>query len=74
MRQVAMEKKPEMFVTALGIRANKLEVIHENGSVKVKPKQWLNKKAWHEINDILRIHEFKGTVERVVGPKILIMK
>ncbi len=59
MRQAALKKKPEMFVTALGIRANKIEIIHDNGSVKIKPKEWIDKKTWREINDILRIQDFK---------------
>jgi hypothetical protein len=40
MRQSALKKKPEMFVTALGIRANKIEIFHDNGRVKIKPKEW----------------------------------
>jgi hypothetical protein len=40
MRQAPLKKTPEMFVTALGIRANKIEIIHDNGSVKIKPKEW----------------------------------
>jgi len=59
MRQAAMKKKPEMYVKALGIRANKIDVIHENGSVKIKPKAWLDKKNWREINYILRLRDFK---------------
>ena len=48
-----------MFATELGIRVNKIEIIHDNGSVKIKPKQWLDKKTWREINDILRIQDSK---------------
>ena len=59
MRQAAMKQKPEMYVRALGIRANKIDIIHENGSVKIRPKEWLDKKNWREINDILRIQDFK---------------
>jgi Integrase core domain len=59
MRQAAMKKKPEMFVTALGIRANKIVVLYDNGSVKIKPKEWIDKKTWREINDVLRIQDFK---------------
>ena len=55
----AINKKPEMFATELGIRVNKIEIIHDNGSVKIKPKQWLDKKTWREINDILRIQDSK---------------
>ncbi|HYA84409.1 MAG TPA: hypothetical protein VEH06_13320 [Candidatus Bathyarchaeia archaeon] len=60
MRQAAATRKEpkEMFVTALGIRANKIDIIHNNGSIKVKPKQWLDKKTWREINDILRVQDF----------------
>lgn len=59
MRQAAMKKKPEMYVTALGIRANKIDVIHDNGSVKIKSKEWIDKKTWREINDILKAQDFK---------------
>jgi transposase-like protein len=59
MRQAALKKPKEMFVRALGIRANKIEIIHENGNVKIKPKEGIDKKNWREINDILRIHDFK---------------
>src|SRR6266487_16075 len=59
MRQAALKKKSEMYVMALGIRANQIEIIHENGSVKIKPKEWIDKKNWREINDILRIQDFK---------------
>lgn len=44
---------------ALGIRANKIEIIHDNCSVKIKPKEWIDKKTWREINDILRVQDFK---------------
>jgi transposase-like protein len=27
--------------------------------VKIKPKEWIDKKTWHEINDILRVQDFK---------------
>lgn len=59
MRQAALKKKPEMYVKALGIRANKIQIIHENDNVKIKPKEWLDKKNWREINDILRVQDFK---------------
>ena len=54
-----MKNKPEMIVTALGIRANRIEIIHENGCVKIEPKEWIDKRTWLEINDILRIQDFK---------------
>ncbi|MGA9152257.1 MAG: transposase [Candidatus Nitrosopolaris sp.] len=59
MRQAVTTKKPEMYVRALGIRANKIEVIHDNGSVKIKPREWLDKKTSREINEILLVQDFK---------------
>jgi putative transposase len=62
MRQAAINVKEdnrEMFVRALGIRANKVEVIHDNESIKIRPRQWMDKKNWREIHDILRIQNFK---------------
>ncbi len=61
MRQAAInqrETKTEKFVTALGIMAAKVQVLFENGTTRVRPKQWLDKKTWREINDILRVHAF----------------
>jgi hypothetical protein len=26
--------------------------------MKVKPKGWMDKQVWKEINDILRVHQF----------------
>ena len=54
-----MKKKPEMIVTALGIRAKRIEIIHKNGCVKIKPKELIDKKTWLEINDVLRIQDFR---------------
>lgn len=61
MRQAAINQgnaKTEKFVSSLGIRATKVQVLHENGTTSVKPRQWLDKKTWREINDILRVQEF----------------
>jgi hypothetical protein len=38
---------------------NKIDVIHENGSIKIKPREGIDKKTWREINDILRMQDFK---------------
>jgi hypothetical protein len=57
MRQAAKKKKPCLL--PLWAFANKIDVIHDNGSVKIKPKEWIDKKTWREINDILRIQDFK---------------
>lgn len=61
MRQAAINQgnaKTEKFVSSLGIRATKVQVLHENGTTSVKPRQWLDKKTWREINEILRVQEF----------------
>ncbi len=56
---VASKLKPEeKFKAALGKRLEKVEVIDENDCIKVKPRAWLGKERWKEINDILRLHRF----------------
>ena len=42
----------------LGKRYEKLTVINEKDCIKIKPKGWLDKQVWKEINDILRVHQF----------------
>ncbi|HZE77849.1 MAG TPA: hypothetical protein VE089_04800, partial [Nitrososphaeraceae archaeon] len=59
MRQaVVKQKELEPFVLELGVKANKLEVIHRNDRIEIKPTEWLNAKTWREINEILKTHEF----------------
>ena len=42
----------EAFIFELGNRANKVEVLRkEDNSIEVKPKGWLGKKNWTEINE-----------------------
>ncbi len=48
----------EKFKAALGKRLEKVEVIDENDCIKVKPKTWLGKEQWKEINNILRTFDF----------------
>ena len=36
-------------------------------SVKIKPKEWIDKKTWREINDILKIQDFKWLGSRRVA-------
>ena len=57
MRQAAIHQKEEQtepLVKGLGIRANKVQILNEKDSIKIKPKTWLDKKEWREINDIVR--------------------
>ena len=60
MRQVAVYSKDvqEPTIKGLGIRANKVEILNESDCIKVKPKGWMEKKDWREINDILRVQGF----------------
>jgi hypothetical protein len=51
----------ESFVFDLGIRANKVQILCKDDSIEVKPKQWLDKKNWIEINHILLKHELGGS-------------
>ncbi|MEW6603950.1 MAG: hypothetical protein AB1351_04590 [Thermoproteota archaeon] len=61
MRQAAVYAKDvqqEPVVKGLGIRINKVQVLNEGDSIKVKPKGWMEKKEWREIHDILRVQGF----------------
>jgi hypothetical protein len=50
----------EAFIFELGIRANKVEILrNEDNSIEVKPKGWLGKKNWTEINEILLRNGFE---------------
>ena len=42
----------------LGKRYEKLTVINEKDCIKFKQKCWIEKPAWREINDILRVNGF----------------
>jgi len=56
---VASTLKPEeKFKAALGKRLEKVTVIDEKDCIKVKPKIWLGKEQWKEINNILRTYDF----------------
>jgi hypothetical protein len=61
MRQAAIHNKEsskEPIVKGLGIRINKVIILNEKDCIKMKPKGWLDKKDWREINDILRVQGF----------------
>ncbi len=56
---IAKDLKPEeKFKAALGKRLEKVDVVDENDCLKVKPKTWLGKEQWKEINNILRTFDF----------------
>jgi hypothetical protein len=46
------------FAIHLGKRIQFVDIINEKDCMKVKPKSWMEKQVWKEINDILRLHEF----------------
>lgn len=48
----------EPIVKGLGIRMQKLLIINEKDCLKIKPKGWMDKKDWREINDILQVQGF----------------
>ncbi|MFY3740855.1 MAG: hypothetical protein HMLIMOIP_001300 [Candidatus Nitrosomirales archaeon] len=45
-------------MTELGKKLSKLLIINEKDCFKVKPKEWLDLKAWREIHDMLRLQGF----------------
>jgi hypothetical protein len=52
--------KMEAFMFELGTRANKVEILRkEDNCIEVKPKGWLGKKNWTEINEILLRNGFE---------------
>jgi len=59
MRLAALQKtKTEPFIFELGIRVHKVEILHKDDSIEIRPKGWLDKKNWREINEILTKHGF----------------
>jgi transposase-like protein len=51
MRLAAVNKNE--YATMLGIRINKVKVTEHDTYTEIKPIQWLSKKEWREINEIL---------------------
>jgi hypothetical protein len=49
----------EPFIFELGTRANKVEILHKDNSIEIKPKGWLSKKNWREINEVLLRNGFE---------------
>jgi transposase-like protein len=42
----------------LGKRIEKVNIIHEKDCISVKPKTWIDRAVWRQINDILAINGF----------------
>jgi hypothetical protein len=55
---VSKETKTEPLVKGLGVRINKIAIVNEKDCIKLKPKGWMEKKDWREINDIVRAQGF----------------
>lgn len=56
-RQKELQKEPSV-VKGLGIRINHVQIQVEKDYIEIKPRGWLDKKTWVEINDILRVQGF----------------
>jgi len=46
------------FALHLGERVKYIEILNEKDCIKVKPKGWLDKQLWKQINDILTVYQF----------------
>jgi hypothetical protein len=49
----------EPFIFELGNRANKVEILRKDDSIEIKPKGWLGKRNWREINEVLLRNGFE---------------
>jgi G3E family GTPase len=61
MMQAAIHAKDEFVnpvVKGLGVRLHKATILNEKDCTKVKQKEWLDKKEWAEIHDILRVQGY----------------
>jgi hypothetical protein len=62
MRQAAVVKQKtnlEPFVFELGVRVNKLVISRKDDSIEIKTKEFIDKKNWREINEVLLRNGFK---------------
>jgi hypothetical protein len=61
MSQISINQntKMEAFIFELGTRANKVEILRKDNSVEIKPRGWLDKKNWREINEVLLRNGFE---------------
>jgi hypothetical protein len=49
----------EPFIFELGNTANKVEILRKDNSIEIKPKGWLGKRNWREINEVLLRNGFE---------------
>ena len=56
--------KVEPFVTELGIRVQKIQILNEKDCIKVKPREWMDKKNWREIDEILVTWIFMAIIRK----------
>jgi hypothetical protein len=50
----------EPFIFELGSKANKVGILHkDNNTIEIKPKGWIKKKHWREINEVLLRNGFE---------------
>lgn len=54
----AKKEEQEPIIKGLGIRANKVQLLHDGDCIRVRAKEWLDLKNWREIHDILRVQGF----------------
>ena len=47
------ENNAQPFVIELGLRVNKLQILRTDDCIEIKSREWLDKKNWREINEIL---------------------
>ena len=49
----------EPFIFELGNKANKVEILRKDDSIEIKPKGWLGKRNWRDINEVLLRNGFE---------------
>jgi hypothetical protein len=62
MRQGAAKQKVSSmkpFLFELGVKVHKLHVTRKDDSIQIKPKEWMDKKNWKEVNETLVKHGFQ---------------
>jgi transposase-like protein len=55
---IVKSTRQDNFVNQLGKRIEKVNIINEKDCIMIRPKVWLEKQTWREINDILKLSGF----------------
>lgn len=50
-------EKPS-FAIQLKYRLKLVKVFNDGDCIRIIPREWINKKTWREINDILKLNAF----------------